>query len=255
MARRVPIRGSVSAAVRVGTSGWQYRHWAGDFYPAELPTSEWLAYYVERFDTVELNASFYRLPRAEAFAAWGRRVPDGFRFAVKASRYLTHVKRLKDPDEPLDRFWTRVRRLGDRCGPVLYQLPPHWRPDWQRLDAFLAAIPRGPWQAIEIRDARWYGEELERRLEAAGVTLCLHDMEGSAWSGEPIGPFGYVRFHGAGAKYGGRYPDDILRGWADRLATWARRGQSVWVYFNNDIGGHAPRDATRLRGFVEELLT
>ncbi|HEU5324268.1 MAG TPA: DUF72 domain-containing protein, partial [Candidatus Limnocylindria bacterium] len=110
MARRVPIRGSVSVAVRVGTSGWQYRHWAGDFYPAELPTSEWLAYYVERFDTVELNASFYRLPRAEAFAAWGRRVPDGFRFAVKASRYLTHVKRLKDPDEPLDRFWTRVRR-------------------------------------------------------------------------------------------------------------------------------------------------
>ncbi len=241
--------------MRIGTSGWQYRHWRGDFYPADLPPSRWLAFYVERFDTVELNASFYRLPSADAFAAWGRRVPDGFRFAVKASRYLTHVRRLRDPEEPLERFWSRVRGLGERCGPVLYQLPPHWRPDWERLDAFLAAIPHGPWQAIEIRDARWYGEELERRLTDAGLTLCLHDMDGSAWSAEPVGPFAYVRFHGADARYGGGYRDEALRRWAERMAAWARAGRPVWVYFNNDVGGHAPRDAARLREMVERALS
>jgi uncharacterized protein YecE (DUF72 family) len=142
--------------VRVGTSGWEYRDWRGRFYPRDLPKDRWLEHYVQHFDTVELNTSFYRLPAAETFAAWRDRLPDGFAMAVKASRYLTHIKRLRDPDEPLERFWSRARRLGDRLGPVLYQLPPRWRRNAERLAEFLDAVPRGAPQAIEFRDPSWY---------------------------------------------------------------------------------------------------
>src|SRR5688500_15422995 len=119
----------MAARVRVGTSGWEYRHWVGTFYPRDLSRERRLEFYAERFDTVELNNSFYRLPDADDFTAWARRVPDGFTFAVKASRYLTHLRRLRDPSEPLDRLWSRARRLGDQLGPMLYQLPPRWRPN------------------------------------------------------------------------------------------------------------------------------
>jgi uncharacterized protein YecE (DUF72 family) len=237
------------AAIRIGTSGWEYRHWAGDFYPAGLPRDRWLEFYAREFDTVELNNPFYRLPEASVFAGWSRRVPSGFRFAVKASRYLTHVRRLREPDEPLERLWSRARHLGPRLGPVLYQLPPRWKPNLDRLLAFLAAVPEDP-QAIEFRDRRWYAPRILERLEGAGVALCLHDMAGSAARPRPVGPFVYVRFHGSGARYGGRYPSQRLTAWADRLAGWAGSGLPVWAYFNNDIGGHAVRDAERLRTMV-----
>lgn len=238
------------APVRIGTSGWEYAHWRGDFYPAELPKRRWFEFYARHFDTVELNTSFYRLPRPEAFEGWRRRAPEGFTFAVKASRYLTHVKRLNEPTEPLERFWSRSRRLGDRFGPVLYQLPPRWLPNHERLATFLAAIPPGHPQSVEFRDRRWYEPRVFAMLEEAGVALCLHDMSGSASPAERIGPFVYVRFHGSGAKYGGAYPEAILSGWAERIVAWSRSGHPVWAYFNNDIGGHAVRDAARLRELV-----
>ena len=243
----MPACSPMSSRVRVGTSGWEYRHWAGSFYPADLPRDRWLEFYAERFDTVELNNSFYRLPEAETFAGWRRRVPDGFSFAVKASRYLTHIRRLIEPAEPLERLWSRARHLGDRLGPVLYQLPPRWRPNHERLTAFLNAIPRGEPQAIEVRDRRWYGSRLNAELEEAGVALCLHDMAGSAPRPEPVGPFVYVRFHGSGARYGGRYSSQRLTAWAARMTEWSADGCAVWAYFNNDVGGHAVRDADRLR--------
>jgi uncharacterized protein YecE (DUF72 family) len=233
--------------VRIGTSGWEYRHWAGRFYPKDHPRDRWLEFYAERFDTVELNNSFYRLPEADTFAAWARRVPDGFVFAVKASRYITHVRRLNEASEPLERLWTRTRRLGDRLGPVLYQLPPRWRPNFERLAAFLDALPVSRPQAIEIRDRRWYGPRLSAHLSDAGVALCLHDMEGSATRPDPVGPFVYIRFHGSGARYGGRYTSQRLSAWAARITEWAASGLAVWTYFNNDIEGHAVRDADRLR--------
>ena len=235
---------------RIGTSGWEYRHWAGSFYPERQPRDRWLEFYAEFFDTVELNNSFYRLPEAATFAAWARRVPDGFAFAVKASRYLTHVRRLKEPAEPLERFWTRAVRLGDRLGPVLYQLPPRWRPDFERLAAFLDTLPHGRRQALEIRDPRWYGRQLTMQLADAGVALCLHDMESSAAPAAPVGPFVYLRFHGSGARYGGRYSSQRLTAWASRITDWVASGLAVWAYFNNDIGGHAVRDADRLRAMV-----
>lgn len=242
--------------MRIGTSGWEYAHWRGRFYPRDLPVDRRLEFYAERFDTVELNNSFYRLPEADTFAAWRRRVPDGFAFAVKASRYLTHLKRLREPREPLERLWTRARRLDERLGPMLYQLPPRWLPNFERLDAFLRAIPPPAYepQAIEIRDRRWYGARLTAALENAGVAMCLHDMPGSATSPERVGPFVYLRFHGAGARYGGAYTPQRLTGWADRIAEWAREGCEVWAYFNNDIGGHAVVDAERLRNLVERRV-
>ncbi len=232
---------------RIGCSGWQYRHWAGDFYPRELPQSRWLQHYAASFDTVELNNSFYRLPGRSTFAGWRVRSPSGFLFAVKASRYLTHNRRLMNPAEPLRRLWDSAAGLEEKLGPVLYQLPPRWKRNLERLAAFLEALPAGRPQAVEFRDPSWYTEEVYELLESRGVAMCLHDMSGSASPLREVGPFTYVRFHGSGARYGGRYPDAELERWAARLGDELRRGRDVYGYFNNDVGGHAPRDAVRLR--------
>jgi uncharacterized protein YecE (DUF72 family) len=235
------------APIRVGTSGWEYPHWIRSFYPRDLARDRRLEFYSDRFDTVEVNNSFYRLPDAEVFARWAGRVPERFAFAVKASRYLTHVRRLREPEEPLQRLWSRTGRLGNHLGPMLYQLPPRWRPNHDRLAAFLACVPQGRSQAIEIRDRRWYGAQLTGILTDAGVALCIHDMPESSPDPERIGPFVYARFHGAGERYGGAYSTQRLTAWAGHMAAWSQQGWPVWAYFNNDIGGHAIRDAERLR--------
>jgi uncharacterized protein YecE (DUF72 family) len=236
------------AIIRIGCSGWQYRHWRGRFYPRDLPSERWLEFYATTFDTVELNNSFYRLPEADAFAAWRRRTPTGFLFAVKASRYLTHLKRLREPIEPLKRLWSRAEHLGDRLGPMLYQLPPRWHWNQDRLDQFVAALPPRR-QVIEFRDPSWYRPEVYEILREAGVALCLHDMPGSATK-EAIGPFVYVRFHGAAGKYRGGYSAQMLSAWASRIADWAYGGLPVYAYFNNDAAGHALRDAAHLRELI-----
>jgi uncharacterized protein YecE (DUF72 family) len=237
---------SVDPNIRIGCSGWQYVHWRGLFYPAELPTSRWLEYYAERFDTVEINNTFYRLPEAPTFAAWAGRAPRGFLYAVKASRYLTHMKKLKDPREPIARFFTRARRLGATLGPVLYQLPPRWPVNVERLRAFVKRLPKQRLHAIEFREPSWYSDEVFAILNEHQIALCLHDMAGSASGKISVGPFVYARFHGA-QKYSGRYSDDVLEGWADWLRAQRRSGRPVYAYFNNDVGGHAPVDAARLR--------
>ena len=182
--------------IRIGCSGWQYTHWRGDFYPAELSQTQWLTYYAQRFDTVEINNTFYRLPEAATFASWGRRAPRGFVFAVKASRYLTHMKKLKDPADPIRLFFTRARRLEHALGPVLYQLPPRWPVNLERLETFLKALPRTRQHTIEFREPSWYNGDVYRLLERHKVTLCLHDMAGSASEKLAIGPFVYVDFTG-----------------------------------------------------------
>jgi uncharacterized protein YecE (DUF72 family) len=166
----------VGGEIRIGTSGWEYRHWAGDFYPAGLPRARWLEFYTREFTTVELNNPFYRLPQASVFEGWAHRVPADFRFAVKASRYLTHLRRLREPEEPLERLWTRARHLGPRLGPVLYQLPPRWKPNLERLEAFLMALPDAP-QVIELGNRAAPGGPLRvrpiprRRREVRGPVL------------------------------------------------------------------------------------
>ena len=237
--------------VRIGCSGWQYRHWRGVFYPADLPQSRWLEHYATVFDTVEINNSFYRLPEADVFEGWARRVPRGFIFAVKGSRFLTHMKKLKDPREPLERLFHRARALGRSLGPVLYQLPPGWKVDIARLEGFLRALPARRRHVIEFRDPSWYSPEVEQLLERYGVSLCLHDMRGSVTVRQRIGPFVYVRFHGASGRYAGGYSADHLASWAEWLDQPRREGIDVYGYFNNDTGGHAPRDALALRALLE----
>jgi uncharacterized protein YecE (DUF72 family) len=233
----------------IGCSGWQYRHWRDDFYPAELPVSRWLEYYAERFNTVEINNSFYRLPPPATFDAWRKRVPGHFVYAVKASRFLTHMKKLKDPEPALKRLFASATRLRRSLGPVLYQLPPHWSVNLERLNGFLAALPRRRLHAVEFRDASWYLDAVYDALSRHRVALCLHDMKESETPRLVVGPFVYVRFHGP-SKYSGRYQDKQLAVWAHWCAARAAEGLPVYAYFNNDAGGHAPRDAMRFRDLI-----
>lgn len=232
--------------IRVGCSGWQYKHWRGDFYPAELPMSKWFAHYAQTFDTVEINNSFYRLPEAETFAKWRTQAPRHFLYAVKASRFLTHMKKLKEPEEPLSRFFDNVTHLGDRLGPVLYQLPPRWPLNLERLEHFLKALPKGHDHALEFREPSWYDDRVYALMKRHKVALCLHDMAGAVTPRVRIGRVIYVRFHGQ-QTYSGRYSDAQLDAWTDWLAEAAGERTVVYAYFNNDVGGHAPRDALRLR--------
>ena len=244
------------AQLRVGCSGWQYRHWRGAFYPSDLPASRWLTKYVELFDTVEVNNTFYRLPERETFARWRAQLPDGFLAAVKASRFLTHMKKLRDPEEPIARLFERASALGPRLGPVLYQLPAQLPLDLARLETFLALLPaRVRWNgseapvrhAIEFRHPSWYVAGVFDRLDKAGAALCLHDRTGSAIARHQVGPFVYIRFHGRSGAYAGEYTAAELDRHADWLARQHASGLDVFAYFNNDVGGAAPRNALSLR--------
>jgi uncharacterized protein YecE (DUF72 family) len=250
MVMGAPIR----AEARIGCSGWQYRHWRGSFYPADLPQSRWFEYYASRFDTVEINNTFYRLPDASTFSMWKRHAPAAFIYAVKASRFLTHMKKLKNPKEPLERLFSRARILGRSLGPVLYQLPPRWGNDTARLRSFVLSLPARRRHAIEFRDPSWYTDEVFALLARHHVACCLHDMAGSAMSRRADGPFVYARFHGP-VRYGGRYDDGALDEWARWFADQLRGGRAVFAYFNNDIGGHAPEDAARLRIKLNRALS
>jgi uncharacterized protein YecE (DUF72 family) len=240
--------------MRVGCSGWHYKHWAGRVYARDLPADRWLGAYARRFDTVELNNSFYRLPDAAQFERWRAQVPRGFVFAVKASRFLTHFKRLIDPEEPLERLVSRAVRFGSALGPILYQLPPNWVPPPDRFEAFLNALPRraspGGRQlthVIEFRDPRCYAPELLSCLERHGVTLCVHDMAGIESPRILVGPSVYVRLHGYGSKYGGSYAARALEDWAAWLDAAQGTGRDGYVYFNNDRDAHAVHNAETLR--------
>ena len=247
--------------ILIGCSGWMYRSWKGPFYPKDLATSAWLPFYAKHFATVELNNSFYRLPERKTFEAWAEMTPRRFVFAVKASRYLTHLKRLTDPAEPLKRLLERASGLGPHLGPILYQLPASLRYDADRLDVFLAALGRlgrrlGTRQTgtrtvplrhvIEFRDPSWYRPDVMDVLERAGVAICLHDKLQGPFLGEPAGEFAYIRFHGTSGHYAGSYSDAELRGWATRMTEWSRQGRDVYAYFNNDPAAAAPKNAETL---------
>lgn len=254
---RPGVRRDSSCAVanpRIGCSGWLYKDWRGAFYPAHLPQRCWLPYYATKFDTVELNGTFYRLPEAARFSAWRKSVPRSFLFAMKASRFLTHMKRLTEPSEPLARLFGRSRPLGSTLGPILYQLPTAWKVNAERLESFLRSLPKRRRHAIEFRDPSWYTGEVFDLLVRFNVALCLHDMEGSATGRLSLGPFVYVRFHGV-PKYAGRYATNALNDWADWLSAEMGRGRPVFAYFNNTINGQAAKDAVRLRSALAARST
>jgi uncharacterized protein YecE (DUF72 family) len=245
--------------LRIGTSGWHYKHWIGDakFYPPRFPPAKMLSRYAEEFDTVEINNSFYRLPEENTFQRWRESVPPGFLFAVKASRFLTHIKRLKDPEGPIELFFSRARYLGPTLGSILFQLPTNWKADMARLDYFLHALPNGYRYALEFRDQSWLSAEVLKLLHKNNVALCLHDWREGPWPLELTADFTYIRFHGFGAPYGGNYQRDVLRKWADRIEGWKQQLSAISVYFNNDAHGYAIANAQTLRSMLgsKSILT
>jgi uncharacterized protein YecE (DUF72 family) len=240
------------AAVRVGCSGWIYPHWRGRFYPEKLAVKRWFAFYAEHFDTVEINNSFYRLPKPETFDAWAAQAPPGFRYAVKANRFLTQAKKLKDCEEPMARMMPAFRHLGQTLGPVLYQLPPRFKVNLERLERFLELVPKDVINVFEFRDNSWHDDAVFALLERYGASFCAHDMPGSQSPDLAVGPVAYVRFHGGEGKYWGRYCDEALLRWTDWMIAEARKGREVWAYFNNDIDGHAIHDALTLKAMLRQ---
>jgi len=237
--------GSVTVMpVLAGTSGWQYRHWRGAFYPRDVPQRRWLEYYAGQFGTVENNGTFYRLPARETFEQWRARTPDGFVMAVKASRYLSHIRRLRDPAEPVRRMLEAFAGLGDRLGPVLLQLPPEMKSDPALLDCALGQFPPDMRVAVEPRHASWWNDSTREVLTARGAALCWAER-----AGQPASPlwrtagWGYLRFHEGTADPWPRYTDRALRDWASRVAATWPAPAPVYAYFNNDQGGAAVLDA------------
>lgn len=235
----------------IGTSGWTYKHWRGAFYPPDLPQAQWFGYYARHFDTVEVNNTFYRLPEEGTFEAWRAQAPRGFVYAVKASRYITHAKKLKDPEQPLARLLDRAAHLGPSLGPILYQLPPNWRLNLERLEAFLAILPGDRAQVFEFRDPSWFAEEALGLLERYGVGFCVSDLPGAESPLRATGALAYIRLHGPARAYEGAYDERRLRLWATRARELMRGRRRLYVYFNNDAHGHAVRNALRLK----ELLS
>jgi uncharacterized protein YecE (DUF72 family) len=237
--------------VLIGTSGWQYRWWREVLYPAGLPQRQWLAFYAGHYATVENNSAFYRLPARETFTGWRDRTPEGFVMAVKASRYLTHIRRLRDPAEPVQRLLDAAGGLGDRLGPVLVQLPPGLTADPLLLDGCLACFPTDIRVAVEPRHDSWFSPQVQEVLVSRGAALCWADR-----LGHPLTPlwrtadWGYLRFHQGAANPWPRYGGRALASWASRLAgTWPDEAD-VFVFFNNDPGGAAVYDSARFAAAV-----
>ena len=231
----------------VGTSGYQYEHWRGVFYPEDLPKRRWFEHYIQHFDTVEINNTFYRLPEIHTFDNWREQAPPGFVYALKYSRFATHIKRLKDPAEPLQRFLERAVHLGVRLGPILVQLPPHFKANPQRLSEFLALVPTSFRWAFEFRDSDWLNEEIYQILEAHAAALCIHDMLPQHPQRITTG-WTYLRFHGD--HYQGSYTARQLSATARRIRDYLAQGLDVYAYFNNDQAGYAVHNALELRHYV-----
>jgi uncharacterized protein YecE (DUF72 family) len=228
----------------IGTSGWQYRHWRETFYPRGIAQTKWLEFYADRFSTVESNAAFYRLPEAETFAAWAERTPPGFVMAVKASRYLTHILRLTEPEEPVQRLVGRAQELGEKLGPILLQLPPTLKLELDRLRRTLDAFPADMRVAVEFRHKSWFIDEVQRELTERGVALCLADRRGPITPIWRTADWTYLRFHVGRSTPRPCYGEDALTSWAERLADSWTADEDAYVYFNNDHRACALRDAT-----------
>ncbi|MGZ2411498.1 uncharacterized protein YecE (DUF72 family) [Sphingomonas sp. F9_3S_D5_B_2] len=242
-----------AAAIHIGCSGWVYKHWRGILYPEGLPQKRWFARYAEDFDTVEINASFYRLPLASTFEGWRERAPQGFRYAIKVNRFITHLKKLAGVADEVQEFAALSRRLEHTLGPLLYQLPPNLKLDLVRLENFLKTVPADLINVFEFRNPDWYVPETYALLDQYGASFCVHDMHGSKTERVAVGPIAYVRFHGGEGKYWGRYSDEGLLNWTDWILDQSRQGRAVWCYFNNDIHGNAIHDAQTLKSMVRQL--
>lgn len=234
--------------LHIGTSGWHYKHWIGRYYPDDLKQRDMLGYYARDFDTVELNNTFYHLPKAESLDSWRDGTPREFEFAVKGSRFLTHMLKLKDPERGLHNFFERVDRLGPKLGPILWQLPPRWNVNYERLETFLGLLPRKHRYAFELRNESWMSDEILALLRKHDAAFCIYELAGYHTPIELTAGWTYIRLHGPTAfKYQGSYEERQLREWARRIESWSRKLRDVYVYFDNDDSAFAVDNARKLR--------
>ena len=233
--------------IHIGTSGWSYEHWQGYFYPEGLAADQRLAYYDKYFHSVEINSSFYRLPSPSVLARWRDSAPDDFVFSVKASRYITHIKKLRDPRRTLKQFMTRMELLAGKLGPILFQLPPRWHINVDRLAVFLKVLPRGYRYAIEFRDPSWFNSRIYQLLAEHAVAFCIFDLNKMLSPVEVTADFVYIRLHGPNGPYQGQYDDRTLAAWADAIRRWRRERREIFCYFDNDEAAYAVQDALRLQ--------
>ena len=241
--------------LRIGTSGWTYDHWRGRFYPQELPDDQWLEHYAQRFRSVEINNSFYHLPAAKTLRRWCDSVPPDFVFTAKGSRYITHMKKLKDPQEGIVRFIERISVLGDRLGPVLFQMPPNWSFNEKRLKDFLDSLSGEFRYAFEFRDQRWLNERTYEALAEHGAAFCIYELDGFMSPKQVTADFIYIRLHGPGGPYQGSYGDSDLSGWAGAISAWHGKGMEVYCYFDNDEAGNAADNARRLQDMLGDKVS
>jgi uncharacterized protein YecE (DUF72 family) len=240
--------------IRVGTSGWHYKHWCGPFYEHKTPASRMLAHYIRHFDTVEINNSFYRLPAPETFSNWREATPPNFSFAVKASRFITHMKKLKDPQNALENFLPRAEILGGKLGPILFQLPPHWPIDLARLDEFLSVLPKAHRYTFEFREPSWHTAPVYDTLRKYNAAFCIFELAGRHSPIEVTADWTYVRLHGPKGPYQGSYTHQQLERWADRIVSWSSQMNAVYVYFDNDQSGYAAQNAKTLKSLLTHAL-
>ncbi len=240
------------ARVLIGTSGWHYDSWRGAFFPKRLLLRHQLPYYASQFETTELNGVFYRTPTSEAVRSWRDQTGPNFVFAWKASKFITHWKRLSERSvNSLELMESRLALLGEKAGPVLFQLPPQFEANPHRLAAFLALLPRHRRYSFEFRHNSWYTPSVLRLLKAANVSLCLSDHHDAPAPWKRTADFVYVRGHGPGGRYKDHYPAATLQAWAKHIRAWSAQGHDVFVYFDNDQKSAAPTDALRLRALVQ----
>jgi uncharacterized protein YecE (DUF72 family) len=236
----------------VGCSGWYYEHWCNTYYPRGLTRTKWLHHYSRDFPTVEINNSFYRLPSEKSFTNWKDSVPDDFVFSVKASRYVTHIKRLKDSASAVNTFVSRAHFLGSKLGPLLYQLPPNMRRDDRILEDFLAALPQGYYHVLEFRHRSWFDDAVFRLLRRYNVGVCVFDMLGFISPLVATSNLAYIRFHGSARLYSSYYSEEELSRWATDILLLGKQVEVVYIYFNNDAEAFAVRNALTLRRLLEQ---
>ncbi len=242
-------------SVYIGTSGWHYRHWRTTFYPPKSATREWLSLYARHFNTVELNNVFYRFPTEKAVEHWRQTAPENFLFSVKASRFMTHRKKLIDSKESVKRLLDRVSLLGPRLGPILFQLPPRWRANPERLKAFAEWLPHDRQDFVfEFRDPSWHRDEVLQVLADRNLSLCVHDWPAAITPPVVTGRIAYIRFHGPKKAYAGKYTVAQLRPWVERIREWKERVERVFVYFNNDQEAFAVRNAQELKSALGKAV-
>lgn len=239
-----------SRKIHVGTCGWHYDHWRGPFYPDRIPAEEMLSFYQKHFRTAEINNSFYRLPQKKTLQIWKETVPAGFLFAMKGSRYITHMKKLKDPSIAVPPFLEAARVLGEKLGPLLFQLPPHWHYDPDRLAEFLQSLPSGFRYAFEFRDPSWFTNATYETLARWNAAFCIYHLAGRISPKEVTADFIYVRLHGPAKAYQGQYDMETLAGWAGAFSTWQGEHKEIFCYFDNDQAGYAARDALELQKII-----